>query len=86
MIRRLQKIAVSMTTNLFEVSDKYFDIWTWNMTFFIQKRPFCVFFQMLHKIGGFFIIYQPCIQPHSIEKLAQSLECRGVGLSIDTKH
>ena len=67
------------------------------MILFIQKRPFCVFFQILHQIDGFFIIYQnlllgnmlpwlPTIQSHSKEKLAQAIEFRGYGLSIDTKH
>ena len=45
-----------MATNLFGVLDKYFDILTWNMIFFIQKMLFCAFFQILHQIDGFFII------------------------------
>ena len=46
-----------MATKIFEVPDKYFDILAWNMIYFIQKRPDCVFFLILHKICGFFIIY-----------------------------
>ena len=44
-----------MATHLFELPDKYFDILTWNMILFIQKRPFRVFFQnqILHQIDGF---------------------------------
>ena len=67
------------------------------MIFYIQKRAFRVFFQSLHQIDWFFIIYQnmllgnglpwlPTIQSHSKEKLAQAVECRGGELSIDTKH
>ena len=46
-----------MATDLFEFPEKYFDILTWNMIFFIQKKLFCVFFQILHQIDEVFIIY-----------------------------
>ena len=36
-----------MATNIFEIPDKYVDRLTWNMIYFIQKRQFCVFFQIL---------------------------------------
>ena len=86
-----------MATNLFEVPGRYFDILTWNMIFLAQKSPFPVFFQILHQIDGFFIIYQnlllgnvlpwlPTIQSHSKDKLTQALESRSNGLSIDTTH
>ena len=47
-------VAVFMATNLFEVSNKYFDILIGNMIFFIQKKQFYVFFQIFPKICGFF--------------------------------
>ena len=84
-----------MATNLFEVPDKYLDILTWNMIFFTHEKQFCVFFQILHKIYGFYDIYYnlllgnvlpwlPTIQSHYKEK--QVLESRSDGLSVDTKY
>ena len=86
-----------MATNIFEVSDKYFEILSWNMMYFTQKRPFCVFLLILHRICGFFIIYYnmllgnvlpwlPTIQSHSKEKIAQASKSGTDGVSIDTKH
>ena len=49
-------LAVSMAINLIKIPDKYLKILSWNMIFFIQKKQFCVFFQIILKYVGFSIL------------------------------
>ena len=41
-------LAVSIATDLFEAQDKYFDILTWNMIFFMQKSIFLFCMWVFH--------------------------------------
>ena len=81
-----------MATNIFEVPDKYLDSLICSIIYFIQKRQFCVFFQILHEICVFHYLLKSvareCVTTvtNHTEKLAQVSESRIDGLSIDTKH